>query len=207
MSGQTSERRFSFLLHSMPRSSRSCCLWSAAVPRSSLAIDVRESGMQFWNAMNRHRVTFISSVPTYLESILDNAQGAPFLEHIALGGEAFTDDLKNRLYRQFGASQITNLYGPTETTIDAISFRVPHASMGRQIPIGKPMPNYRAYVLDDGLQPAACWRVRGTLHFRAGRCAGLPGPCGPDGGAVCRGPAWRAGQPDVPDRGPCAVAF
>src|SRR5262249_588836 len=30
--------------------------------------------------------------------------------------------------------------------------------------------------------------------------------CGTDGGAVCCGPVWRCGEPDVPDRGPGALA-
>ena len=48
-----------------------------------------------------------------------------------------------------------------------------------------------------------CW---GALHCGAWRCAGLSGAVWADRGAVCRGPAWRGREPDVPDRGPCEVA-
>ena len=42
--------------------------------------------------------------------------------------------------------------------------------------------------------PALVWR-------------GVSGSIWSDGGAVCRGPVWAAWEPDVPERGSCAVAF
>ena len=114
--------------------------------------EARESAAQFWNEIGRHNVTFVSCVPSYLESVIVlNAPSTLSLRHLALGGEAFTLEFKNKILRHLKVSQITNLYGPTETTIDAISFPVSIDQVGQQIPIGRPMPNYRAYVLDGGL--------------------------------------------------------
>src|SRR5204862_5051835 len=48
---------------------------------------------------------------------------------------------------------ITNLYGPTEATIDAIGFAVEGEQSGARIPIGRPLSNYRVYVLDGCLEP------------------------------------------------------
>ena len=45
------------------------------------------------------------------------------LQHLALGGEALTLQFRNKVARALKVAQITNLYGPTETTIDAISHR------------------------------------------------------------------------------------
>ncbi|MSP47673.1 MAG: alpha/beta fold hydrolase, partial [Xanthobacteraceae bacterium] len=66
--------------------------------------------------------------------------------------------------RHLKVSVITNLYGPTEPTIAAISCVVGDGDAGLSIPIGRPMANYRAYVLDDGLEivPAG---VTGELYI------------------------------------------
>ena len=89
------------------------------------------------------------------------------LKHLALGGEALTLQFKNKVSRHLKVAQITNLYGPTEATIDAISHAVADDDVGPNIPIGRPMANYRAYVLDDGLEPVPAG-VAGELYI-AGR--------------------------------------
>jgi non-ribosomal peptide synthetase component E (peptide arylation enzyme)/acyl carrier protein len=126
--------------------------------------DARETPSQFWDEVARHRVTFVSSVPSYLDTILPNAPETLTLEHLALGGEAFTFEFRNKILRHLKVSQITNLYGPTETTIDAVSLAVSGEMSGHQVPIGRPMANYRAYVLDRNLEPAAIG-VCGELYI------------------------------------------
>jgi non-ribosomal peptide synthetase component F len=92
-----------------------------------------------------------------------------------LGGEALTLQFKNKVSRHLQVAQITNLYGPTEATIDAISLAVTEDDAGVNIPIGRPMANYRAYVLDDGLEPyRRAWWANCTsrvLDWRAAICA------------------------------------
>ena len=72
------------------------------------------------------------------------------------------------------------------------------------------MPNYRVYVLDAGLEPVPAGVVGELYIAGVGLARGYLEARGPDGGAVCRRPAWcggrRFGEPDVPDRGPGAVA-
>ncbi|KAF9366985.1 hypothetical protein BGX21_007970, partial [Mortierella sp. AD011] len=43
---------------------------------------------------------------------------------------------------------IANDYGPTETTVDAILWKCPDNFDGDIVPIGRPNPNKRAYILD-----------------------------------------------------------
>ncbi|MEA3179768.1 MAG: hypothetical protein QOI59_3291, partial [Gammaproteobacteria bacterium] len=160
--------------------------------------DMRETPSQFWHQFDRHHVTFMSCVPAYLDSILNQAPDTVSLKHLALGGEALTLQFKNKVSHHLKVAQITNLYGPTEATIDAISHAVAEDDGSPNIPIGRPMANYRAYVLDNGLEPvpagvagelyiAGQGLARGYLH-RAGLTAErfVVDPNGPPGGRMYR---------------------
>src|SRR5262249_49619641 len=103
--------------------------------------DVRESPSQFWQDMDRSRVTFLSCVPSYLDSRLPQVPEPLPLKHLALGGEALAVQFRNKVARHLKAAQITNLYGPTETTIDAISYTVTDDQAATNVAIGRPMPN------------------------------------------------------------------
>ena len=81
-----------------------------------------------------------------------------------LGGEILTTDLQKEISRAVNIARITNLYGPTETTIDAVGHVVTDTEDGVHIPIGRPLPAYRVYVLDDGLEPVPCG-VAGELYI------------------------------------------
>ena len=113
---------------------------------------VRETPAEFWRQVKRDHVTFISCVPSFFESVVREAPHSMSLDHLALGGEAFTGEFRNEIARYVEVARLTNLYGPTETTIDAISHRLIGDETSVVMPIGRPMPNYRAYVLDAGLQ-------------------------------------------------------
>ena len=167
----------------------------------------REQPARFWQQVIRDRVTFVSCVPSYLDSVLRQAPDALRLEHLALGGEAFTVAFAQEIARHLEVAQVTNLYGPTEATIDAIAFAVEGELSGAYIPIGRPLPNYRVYVLDGGLQPVPAG-VTGELYIAgAGLARGYLGragltaerfvadPYGPAGSRVYRTgdlARWRA---------------
>src|SRR5262249_13522285 len=138
----------------------------------------RESPAKFWQQVSRHDVTFISCVPSYLESVIRHVPPALSLDHLALGGEAFTTEFRKEISRRLDVARLTNLYGPTETTIDAIGFAVEGEQSGTQLPIGRPLPNYRAYVLDACLQPVPVG-VCGELYIAgAGLARGYLGRVG-----------------------------
>jgi amino acid adenylation domain-containing protein len=140
------------------------CSFDAAVEQTLLPLVVggaavviddvtRETPAEFWRQINDHGVSFISGVPSFLTSVLRYAPKSTSVHHIALGGEALTADFTREISRCLDVGTITNLYGPTEATIDAISFAVANPETGRLVPIGRPMANYRVYVLDGGLEP------------------------------------------------------
>ncbi|HEV7590485.1 MAG TPA: amino acid adenylation domain-containing protein, partial [Longimicrobium sp.] len=71
----------------------------------------------------------------------------PALRVLCAGGEACPADVADRWAP---GRTLVNLYGPTETTIVATSARL--AAGGGKPPIGTPLPNLRAYVVDVGLR-------------------------------------------------------
>jgi acyl-coenzyme A synthetase/AMP-(fatty) acid ligase len=72
------------------------------------------------------------------------------IEHMLVGGEAFSAQLSEDL-RRLLPGKITNMYGPTETTIWSATHDVD--GEGGAVPIGRPIANTRLYVLDDRCQP------------------------------------------------------
>nr|WP_308289725.1 non-ribosomal peptide synthetase [Streptomyces muensis] len=69
---------------------------------------------------------------------------------VLVGGEALPADLAAQLAVRAGS--VTNLYGPTETTIWSTAWPV-SVEGARRPRIGRPIANTRVYVLDAGLRP------------------------------------------------------
>ena len=83
------------------------------------------------------------------------------------------------------------MYGPTETTIDALYFSVPRDWTAGKVPIGLPILNTQAYVLDANLEPVPVG-VPGELHIGGGQVAhGYHREPALTQGAFCRRPVQR----------------
>src|SRR5262249_18998004 len=101
---------------------------------------------------------------------------------------------KNKVLRHLNVSRISNLYGPTETTIDAISHDVTTDQTGAYVPIGRPMSNYRIYVLDDGLEPVPAGDAGELYIAGAGLARGYLGRAGLTGERFVADPYGAAGS-------------
>ncbi|RMI33797.1 non-ribosomal peptide synthetase, partial [Actinomadura harenae] len=140
-----------------------------------------------------HGVTHVQATPSGWRLLLQAGFRAP--DAVALvGGEALPPDLAAGLRARVG--RLTNVYGPTETTIWSTAWEVP-ARPGR-VALGEPLQNTTVYVLDDRLRPVPpgvpgelC--IGGTGLARGYR--GLPGqtaerfvpdPFGPPGARLYR---------------------
>ncbi|WP_370311621.1 MupA/Atu3671 family FMN-dependent luciferase-like monooxygenase [Sagittula sp.] len=101
----------------------------------------------------RHGVTHLQCTPSMARMIAMNDEARFALkgvQHVYLGGEPLPGALVAEFARITGAT-VTNMYGPTETTIWSSCTR---AAPGEQVVnIGLPLANQQLYVLDEAQQP------------------------------------------------------
>ncbi|GGZ25562.1 amino acid adenylation domain-containing protein [Streptomyces poonensis] len=93
--------------------------------------------------------TLMQATPTLWQALVAQRPEALAGLRVLVGGEALPAGLANRLTEL--AEQVTNVYGPTETTIWSTAARL-HEVDGPPV-IGKPIANTQVYVLDGGLSP------------------------------------------------------
>jgi len=136
----------------------------------------------FWALLERDEVTHINGVPSFFDAMIESLlQGTPPQTHgglrqLMLGGEPLNPALVGRLRQALPGTRLANMYGPTEACIDATAYVVPDdIELPPLVPIGRPLPGYRCYVLDEAGRPVAIGAT-GELHLAG---AGLArGYCG-----------------------------
>ncbi|MQP66430.1 amino acid adenylation domain-containing protein [Niveispirillum sp. SYP-B3756] len=115
-----------------------------------------------------HGVTVFQAVPALLQIMADEGILAtcPSLRLVCSGGEVLATELQDRLLAQLGAARLLNCYGPTESGIDATWHECAPGAEPRpaSVPIGRPVHNMRAYVLDHARRPVAAGLV-GDLYL------------------------------------------
>ena len=73
---------------------------------------------------------------------------------VLVGGEALSVSHMDRARRSCPQTRFINAYGPTECTTIALTSTVdPTGELGNAIPLGRPIANTTAYILDDRLEP------------------------------------------------------
>ena len=85
------------------------------------------------------------------------------LKQLLAGGEALSPVHVNKALDQLNGCRLINGYGPTETTTFACCFPITAGFPGPSVPIGRPISNTTAYVLN-ALQPAGVGE-RGELFI------------------------------------------
>jgi amino acid adenylation domain-containing protein len=117
------------------------------------------------DVIQRRRITTLQVVPTLLGALLSQPEfeKCSTLKRVFCGGEVLTAELRDACCQKSSAT-LCNLYGPTETTIDA-TFHICNANDKRRfVPIGRPVANVTVRVLDQrqGLLPLG---VPGELYI------------------------------------------
>jgi natural product biosynthesis luciferase-like monooxygenase protein len=103
--------------------------------------------------MEKHRVTHLQCTPSMMRMLLAEPGVRPHLaalDHLMIGGEAFPPDLARDL-TQIVRGRITNMYGPTETTI--WSALHPVTDGDGPVPLGTPLANQSVTIMDSRQRP------------------------------------------------------
>lgn len=110
--------------------------------------------------MIEHKVTIFNSVPALLDMVLDEVSDVSKMRIrlLTIGGEPLFEKSANKfrkLYQDHSEVQLYNLYGPTEAAIDSTFFKYDRQKTSDNgnaiVPIGRPIPNTKIYILDNDL--------------------------------------------------------
>ncbi|MCU0287704.1 MAG: amino acid adenylation domain-containing protein [Acidobacteria bacterium] len=139
----------------------------------------RADGTSLLDFYRKHRIDVSDGTPTHLNLMVQGMWGRKLdfsLKHLILGGDVLLKPIVKEFLNGFEKEppRITNVYGPTECTVNATFYEVPAAGIDSVsiIPIGKPSPNYKIFILDKRNNPAAI---------------GIPGELYISGSGVARG--------------------
>jgi len=126
-----------------------------------------DSGGRAWDG------SLISGVPSALSEVLSVHGAKASARTVVLAGEALTARAVTAIGAALPGAEVRNIYGPTEATVYATAWRAGRADappMGGNPPIGRPVWNTRALVLDAALQLVPVG-VAGELYLAGGQLA------------------------------------
>ncbi|KOV25395.1 hypothetical protein ADK60_22955, partial [Streptomyces sp. XY431] len=107
--------------------------------------------------------TLISGVPSALGALLAHDGVSLTADNVVLAGEALPPALVREIRARIPGARLANIYGPTEATVYSTAWYDDGDGTGTA-PIGKPLPNSHAFVLDSALRPVPVG-VAGELYL------------------------------------------
>lgn len=114
--------------------------------------EIATSGQRFAAYTQEHPIDVLKITPSHLSVLLETAQDQPILPrtHLLLGGETFSRALFIQLQQISHTCRIFNHYGLTETTVGGLlnPLMVEMEISPRGVPLGRPIANCEAYVVD-----------------------------------------------------------
>jgi amino acid adenylation domain-containing protein len=111
--------------------------------------------------VNRHRATMLTVVPSLLSALVTETT-VDSVTTLITSGEALPVALAGEVAARWPGAQLVNLYGCSEVAGDSLEHRWQPGEPS--VPIGRPVANTRAYVLDATLRPIPPG-VRGELYL------------------------------------------
>ncbi|MFJ2955495.1 amino acid adenylation domain-containing protein [Streptomyces sp. NPDC087270] len=137
--------------------------------------------------LRERRATVLMTTPSLLETL--DPDGLPDLRVMSVGGEPFSAELTARWAP---GRRFVNGYGPAEATVEVVA-KVCAGSGQDDPPIGRPLANHSAYVLDERMRPVPVG-VAGELYLGgAGLARGYLAQPGPTAAAFLPDPFGAAG--------------
>jgi amino acid adenylation domain-containing protein len=126
---------------------------------------VQSNLMRLASLVERHKITHLLCVPSLYSLLLEQAKGSQLdsLRTVIVAGESCPSDLTRRHFSRLPQAALYNEYGPTEATVWSTVYKIRAGFVGDNIPVGRPIPNARVYVLDPHMNPVPVG-VRGELY-------------------------------------------
>ncbi|MFB8144974.1 non-ribosomal peptide synthetase, partial [Streptomyces parvus] len=99
--------------------------------------------------------TLLKMTPSHLALLEGMDTSVAPSETLLVGGEALSGELLGRWRERHPDVVVFNAYGPSEATVTCCEWRLEPGEVtpSGAVPIGRPFPNTRVYVLDEALRP------------------------------------------------------
>jgi len=132
--------------------------------------DTTTDGRLLAGYIDHNPIDVMKIVPSHFAALLDSAEGKNIAPRRTLifGGDVLQNALIARVVSLRPECSVFNHYGPTEATIGALIYPVAMKTHGNtsdaSAPIGRPIANSQAYILDENLEPVPIG-VPGELYI------------------------------------------
>lgn len=124
---------------------------TVVIPRLSKQLDLAHT----IELIHRHRITMTDFVPSVFNTLVRHLEQAPedverlrSLQNLLIGGEEINPNYCHRFGLLLPDTHLTNTYGPTEASIGMVFHEV-DTKDDSEIPIGRPIDNTQAVILDE----------------------------------------------------------
>ena len=120
--------------------------------------ETTRNGMQLASYYRKHHIEAADGTPAHVQLLLAADLDGLSLTHMLIGGEALPAKAARSLIEAVRMSQpdftLWNVYGPTETCVDAAVHRLNLSELSesteqRYVSIGKPLGHHRIYILNE----------------------------------------------------------
>ncbi len=124
--------------------------------------EIRKDGTELVEFYRQYNIQISDGTPTHLRMIseaLNNdtsslEKGLP-VERFIIGGDVLYQDSVRDFMSRFKAVKplVTNVYGPTECSVDAAAYDFNPLDESSTVSLGRPLSNVQIYILDKALKP------------------------------------------------------
>ncbi|WP_452600547.1 non-ribosomal peptide synthetase, partial [Pontimicrobium sp. MEBiC06410] len=126
-------------------------------------IRVLNNALDISKHLDNDKDVVINTVPSSIRTLLDEGVDLSPVSIINLAGEPFPLEIAQQLQRT--RAEVRNLYGPSEDTTYSTYYKLSKSkTYNTSIPIGRPIANTQAYILDKGHQLVPLGAI-GTLYL------------------------------------------
>jgi amino acid adenylation domain-containing protein len=121
------------------------------------ALELSDNAVPEW-------LTLINTVPSAMRELLRLKAVPASVRTVNLAGEPLPAELVREIFQLRHVERVFNLYGPSEATTYSTFASLERGQNREKVPIGKPVSNTRAYVLDRRMDPVPVG-VAGELYI------------------------------------------